>query len=250
MDIDNRIEKKTNYFYIDESGNISNNSDLFIHGCIKTDSPETIKDALEKLKADLLDDLYYEDFKGRIQKEGFHATENNFDMRADFYKLLPLLDYRSYFVVINKNTDYFRELKNKKEEHEIFKYSLEQLLLDRINRNKGDRNIFIFEQIEISKKSLKTILDEIFGSLDNSHNCEYKIVGKEEENLGVVDYINFIFFHILSVVDSKPRMKQNFKIVAPKIAIVKLLHNKVYLSRKKKQNHKVTLDNLIREFSG
>ena len=103
---------------------------------------------------------------------------------------------------------------------------------------------------EISKKSLKTILDEIFGSLDNSHNCEYKIVGKEEENLGVVDYINFIFFHILSVVDSKPRMKQNFKIVAPKIAIVKLMHNKVYLSRKKKQNHKVTLDNLIREFSG
>jgi hypothetical protein len=197
-----------------------------------------------------MDDLYYQDFKDRIQKEGFHATENNFDMRADFYKLLPLLDYRSYFVVINKNTDYFRELKNNKEEHEIFKYSLEQLLLDRISRNKGDRNIFIFEQIEISKKSLKAILDEIFDSLDDSHNCEFKIVGKEEENLGVVDYLNYIFFHILSAGDTKPRMKQNFNIVAPKIAIVKLLHNKVYLSRKKKQIHKVTLDNLIREFSG
>ena len=105
--------KKVNYFYIDESGSINNDSSVFIHGCIKTDSPNTISEALKKLKEDLEDSLYYNEFSKRIKTEGFHATENNIDMRADVYKLLPLLDYRSYFVILNKETDYFKELKKK-----------------------------------------------------------------------------------------------------------------------------------------
>lgn len=242
--------EKTNYFYIDESGGISNNSNIFIHGCIKTDSPNSIQIALEKLRAELLDSLYYQEFRDKIINVGFHATENTFDMRADFYKLLPLLDYRSYFVIINKNSSYFQKIKETKEDHEIFKLSLEKLILDRIFGNRGSKNIFIFEQIQIPKKSLRTILGEIFNSLDDSHNCEFRIVDKEVENLAVVDYLNFIFYHILSPDKTIPRMNQNFDIVAPKIAIVKLLHSNVYLSRKKKSSHQVILDNLIREFSG
>ena len=241
---------KTNYFYIDESGSISNDSKVFIHGCIKTDTPNTINDALSELKEKLLDDIYYSEFRDRILKEGFHATENNMDMRADVYKLLPLLNYRAYIVLINKDSDYFRHLKSSSEEHEIFQYSLKKLVIDRIHKNKGDKNIFLFEQIQIAKKSLKTILAEIFSQFYLEHDCEYHIVGKEEENMGVIDYINFVFHQLLS--EDKPmiRMKQNFDLIQPKIGVINILNNNVYLSRKKPEHHQIMLDNLYQEFSG
>jgi len=242
--------KKTNYFYIDESGSINNNSKIFIHGCIKTDSPHTITAALSKLKQKLLDNLYYDEFVDRIKKEGFHATENNIDMKADFYKLLPLLDYRSYFVIINKETEYFKNLMKDKKEHEIFALTLKKLLIDRIEKNKEDKNIFIFETIQIGVKSLNTILTELFSSLNNSYDCEFQIVGKSEENMGVIDYLNFIFNHILTVEKPMERMFQNFNLVSPKIAVIYILNNDVYLSRKKKKHHRVSLENLIREFGG
>ena len=250
MSLQSQKPKKTNYFYIDESGSINNDSKVFIHGCIKTDSPIALTTALTELKQELLDTLYYDDFVTRIKGEGFHATENNMDMRADFYKLLPILNYRSYFVIINKDTEYFKKLKSEKEEHEIFSLTLKKLLLDRIEKNKDDKNIFIFETIQISKKSLENILKELFESIDQTYDCEYKIVGKDEENMGVVDYLNFIFNHILT--DEKPmkRMFQNFELVSPKIAVIYLLNNNLYLSRKKKKHHKINIENLLNEFGG
>jgi len=242
--------KKVNYFYIDESGSINNDSSVFIHGCIKTDSPNTISEALKKLKEDLEDSLYYNEFSKRIKTEGFHATENNIDMRADVYKLLPLLDYRSYFVILNKETDYFKELKKKSEEHEIFYLTLKRLLHDRIVRNKDAKNIFIFETIQISQKSLNSILIDFFSEYDGSYDCEYYIVGKEEENMGVIDYLNFIFNKVLEDVKPMKRMFQNFDLVAPKIGVICIVNKNVYLSRKKKTKYKVTLNNLIREIGG
>lgn len=244
------MQKKINYFYIDESGGINNDSNFFIHGCIKTDSPHTISLAIKKLIHEMSSSLYYEEFSKRILKEGLHATENNIDMRADVYKLLPLLDYRSYFVIINKHSEYFKELKKNKEEHEIFEISVKKLLKDRIDRNKGDKNIFIFEKIKISKKSLQVLLNDFFSSLDASHDCEFKIVGKEEENMGVIDYLNFIFNHILSEENPMQRMKMNFELIAPKIGVINVLNNNVYLSRKKKLNHQISLENLMREIGG
>lgn len=244
------MPQKTNYFYIDESGSINNDSKVFIHGCIKTDSPSSIEQALTELKKDILDDIYYSDFRERILNEGFHATENNMDMRADMYKLLPLLDYRAYIVLVNKESDYFKNLIASKEEHEIFEYSLKKLILDRINKNKGDKNLFFFEQLQISKKSLDAILDDIFDGLDETHDCHYEIVGKEEENMGVVDYINFVFYHLLAEVNPMKRMKQNFELISPKIAVINILNSNVFLSRKKPENHQITIDNLFQEFSG
>lgn len=244
------VQKKTNYFYIDESGGINNNSDIFIHGCIKTDRPDTISAALNKLKSELLDEIYYQEFYDRILKEGFHATENNFDMRADVYKLLPLLEYRAYVVLFNKKTRYFKELLQNKEEHEIFKFSLTTLLKDRLIKNKNDRNIFLFERIKISKKSLDTILSEIFDNLGHEFDCEYKIVGKDEENMGVVDYLNFIFNHLLCEPSPMKRMKQNFDLIAPKIGVINIVHNNVFLSRKKPKHLQINLENLYKIYGG
>lgn len=240
-------QKKTNYFYIDESGSISNDSNIFIHGCIKTDSPITITDSLLKLKKELRNSLYYDEFRHKITKQGFHATENNLDMRADLYKLLPLLDYRAYFVITNKNSDFFRNAMLHRDESDFFALSLRKLIVDRVVKNNNDKNIFYFETIQLTKKSLKNILEELFDQL-KSYDCEYHIVGKEEENLAIVDYLNFIFYHIFTEEKPMPRMKFNFNLVAPKIAVVNLFHKDIFFSRTKPKEFQVHLDNLLANY--
>ncbi|WP_421824702.1 DUF3800 domain-containing protein [Flagellimonas oceanensis] len=239
---------RTNYFYVDESGNINNDSKLFIHGCIRTDSPNTINDALKKLKVELNESIYFEDLRDRILQEGFHATENHIDMRAMVYRVLPLLDYRSYFTITKKDSEFYNEFMIESKESDFFKFSLKQLIHDRIVNHKSDKNIFYFETIKLQGNSLKTILEEIFSEYIEGYNCEYHIVGKEEENMGIIDYLNYLFFHNLSTDSPMDRMKHNFELVAPKVAVVKMLHNKVFLSRKKLKEYQVSLQNLVQNF--
>lgn len=245
----NPNKNKTNYFYIDESGSLLGDSNVFIHGCIKTDSPDTILNALNLLKQKLADDPLYEKVREKILKKGFHACENDADTQAAMYSLLLLLDYRAYFVLIDKDSDYFKS--QEKEEHEWFSYSLKKLILDRIKANRGAKNYFYFETIQISKKPLKAILSEIFDNLSEEHNCEFEIVGKEIENLAVVDYLNYLFFHIFSKkVETWPKMKTIFDLVSQKIAVVNILHNDIFLSRKKTIDCEVTYENLISKYGG
>lgn len=241
-------EKKTNYFYIDESGNINNNSNIFIHGCIKTDSPQTITDALVKLKTDIQSSIYYDDLKKIILKQGFHATENNMDIRAEVYKILPLLDYRAYFVITNKNTVFFTEKMKTMDESDFFAYSLKKLLKDRIEAHRCEKNIFIFETIELKRNSLNRILTDFFSHYDKKIDCEFIIVGKEEENLAIVDYLNFLFYHIFNDDKPLPRMKLNFNLVAPKIALVNYSHKNLFFSRQKKEEFQVSLQNLQKNY--
>lgn len=250
--------KKTNYFYIDEAGSLGNNSDVFIHGCIKTDTSIILEDALTELKNDLLDELYFEGLNERIKKEGFHAAANHPDVKAQVYKLLPHLDYRGYFVILDKTTAYYKKLKEQKKDYEIFEYTLHKLLKDRIIKNKADKNVFYFERINIKKKALSVILKDFFNSFDSSYDCEYHIVGKEVDNIAVIDYLNYILIKILKNLkmskDEKKlkvdRMKLNFNLINSKIGIINILHCNTFLSRKKGAGKSIEYENLINAFGG
>jgi hypothetical protein len=242
--------QKTNYYYIDESGHINNDTNVFIHGCIKTDSPNALQNALNKLKLELKEDLYFNEFISRIDEEGFHAVENHPDIRSQFYKLLPLIDYRAYFVVIDKKSDFFINLKKRKNDFEIFEMSLKKLLTDRLLKGKKDKNIFYFENLLLEGKSLQKIVENIFIEFENQIHIEYHIVGKEEINLSVVDYFNYVIFKLLNTNKPEERMKYNFNILADKIGVVYIMNKCVYLSRKKGTKLKVKLDNLFEQFGG
>lgn len=250
--------KKTNYFYIDEAGSFGNSSNVFIHGCIKTDTSEILENALLGLKDEIIDELYYEAFVERVKLEGFHAADNHPDIKSEFYKLLPRLDYRAYFVILNKETDYYKNLSQEKEEWEIFEYSLRKLLKDRIVKNRTDKNIFYFERIDIKKKPLSSILKEFFSEYNSSYDCEYHIVGKEVNNLAVIDYLNYIFEQISKTLNKKrgnkesefDRMKLKFNLVKSKIGVINLLHNDLFLSRKGKKEYFIEYENLIKNLVG
>ena len=253
----NEVKKKTNYFYIDESGIIKDNSRVFIHGCIKTDSPLIVTNSIKELKKEIKESFYHQTHQMSIENPekkfnntGFHAVDNSFDIRADFYKILPYLNFRSYFVTLNKHTDFFKKLEKKGKEHEYFAFSLNKLIKDRIIKNKNDKNIFYFEEISLPKKSLKSILSEIFATLPSIYDSEFKIVGKEEENMSVVDYLNYTFYQILNDEKRQPGMLSNFELIAPKIASINVAHSNVFLSRKKKSEYQINFSNLKKEFGG
>ena len=127
------------------------------------------------------------------------------------------------------------------EEYEIFTISLRKLIDNRIRKRKEDINIFKFETIEISKKSLNSILEEIFYHLPKEYNCSYEIVGKDEINMSIIDYLNYILFQILSTKKQNIRMEYNFNIFGPKIGLIHMPHSKAYLSN---SNNTLSLENI------
>jgi hypothetical protein len=242
--------KKTNYFYIDEAGHINNNSTIFIHGCVKTDSPETLLESINEITDEILNDDYFIEDIETIKQQGFHATENHPDVRKHYYKRLHYFNFRAYFVVVNKNSEYFKNLKDEKDDFEIFEIFLKKLIKDRIQSNKNDKNIFYFEDIEIAKKSFKKIVKDIFESFDETFDLEYHITGKELINLSIIDYLNYILYSILKSDKKDDRMEKNFNLISPRIGVINILHKNVFLGRKKTEDKKINIINLKREYSG
>jgi hypothetical protein len=241
----NAISRKTNYFYIDESGHVSNDSKVFLMGCIKTDTPLELERHIINLKEELLDDIYFSSIKEKFKKQGFHAAENHPDIRARVYGLLPLLNYRSYFVILNKTDEYFEELSKAMTPSEVYGLAIRKLLKDRIIKNRNDNNIFIFENINLPDISLRVIIDNFFKEYQNFHN-EYYITDKKNVILSIVDYLNYILFSLLETKQFQERMKENFELMKPKIGSIHLINNDIYLSRR----NELDLDVLLKLFCG
>ncbi|HWZ21513.1 MAG TPA: DUF3800 domain-containing protein [Cytophagaceae bacterium] len=235
-----------NYFYIDESGHLNNNSNIFILGCIKTESPEDLTEAIRTLIKEINEDLYFSLVKNDFNTQGFHAVENHPDIRTKLYSILPLLNYRSYFVILNKKDIYYNELSKKYQPHEVYKQCLYRLLKDRIISSKNDKNVFIFEELTFEKCTLAEILDDFFKGF-KEFDIEYKISSKAEKILSLIDYLNYILYSILNdTKKTQDRMMQNFELIKPKIASIYYINNKSYFSRHKKYS----LQDLIKLLGG
>ena len=233
---------KTNHFYIDESGHILNNVSLFIHGCIKTDTPISLENVMEEVRAKINNELIFNAFRDDFKASGFHAVDNHPEIRVALYNRLLKMNWRAYFVVVNKESDYFKSIKDK-DEHEIFMISLSKLLYNRIRKAKKDNNVFVFETIQLKPKSLKFVLDDFFEQMKKkNYHCEYSIVEKNGDiNLGIIDYLNYMIYSILTKNKFHVRMGQLFELFAPKIAMIHIQHSKKYLSR---VNENINIENL------
>jgi hypothetical protein len=239
--------KKINFFYIDESGGILNDSPSFILGCIRTDSPQTISNRISNLITEFENEIYYVPMIDEIKVQGFHAVDNHPDVRARFFALLPILNFRSFFAIINKCKPPFIELIKNREEATVYLLALDKLLKGRFN-NRTDKNVFIFEELQFKDKSQQQLLDEYFEPYMKNGNVEYKIVGKEEINLSITDYMNYIFHTLLPAKDLKKvqRMVDNFSLIKPKIAFVNILHSDTFFSRK----NKFTINEIVQKYGG
>lgn len=239
--------QKTNYFYIDESGGILNNSPAFILGCTRTDTPKLITERTQLLLDSFEDEIYFAPMIEQIKQQGFHAVDNHPDVRAKFFSILPLLNFRSFFCILNKSKSPIKELLNHQEEKKIYLLALDKLLKGRFN-NHQDNNIFFFEELQFQEASQQNILDEYFSAYIKNGNVRFEIVSKEDINLATTDYMNYIFHSLISASELKrvQRMVDNFELVKPKIALINFLHTDTFLTRKKAFN----AENIIQLYSG
>ncbi|MES2006332.1 MAG: hypothetical protein V4450_17570 [Bacteroidota bacterium] len=224
--------KKSNYFYIDESGGILNDSPAFILGCTRTDTPDLVKNSIAGLLKEFEQEIYFAPMLEQITEQGFHAVENHPDVRARFFAILPVLNLRSFFCIINKNISPFKELISKGAETEVYLIALDKILKGRFN-NREDENVFIFEELQFKEGTQQKILEAYFAPHIKDGNVRFEIVSKAELNLATTDYMNYIFHTILTAKELKKqqRMLDNLELVKSKIAFINILPPDVFLTR-------------------
>ena len=242
--------KKTNFFYFDETGHINNDSVLFIYGCIKTDTPKLIEETLNRLKQELTEDVLLREFGERILKNNFHATGDPIEVRTDMFRLLPYLNFRAYFTVLFKDGNYYKKLKTEKKDHEIIELMLRKIVIPRITKNKTDINRFYFERLDVQKKSLRKIIDDIFVPYSKDIT-KPEIVNKDDPNIPVIDYISFILQQILTP-DKDGKIpnwaSRAFEAIKDKIALVHFQNDDSYYSRLSDKEHQIEFENLINKW--
>lgn len=234
--------KKNNFFYIDETGHINNDSKIFIYGCIKTDTPNLLSDALEKLKRDLINDCVLHTFGEVIKTKNFHATGDPFDVRTLVFRLLPYLNFRAYFTVLIKEGKYYEELKKKNEDFEIIQMMLKKIIVPRISKSKEDENIFNIETLEIENNSLHKILEKVFSDIKFEHDSSYNIVDKSDSITPVIDYLNFILNKIFTEEKDIDWVKRAFEAVSDKIGLIHIMNDDSYYSSKGGKDNNIEYD--------
>ena len=236
------------HIYIDESGGISNNSNVFIMGCIKTMSPNSIIDELNLVRDEIKSTLYFNPIKSDFENQGFHATENHPDIKTKLYTILPLLNYRAYFVILNKKDDFYLQMRNMKTDEEIYKYCLKELLTDRLVSNKIHDIEIVCETITLSKKPIEKTINEAISEIKSSFNSIFiRVEDKSNQILSLIDYLNYILYSILKDTSKlQQRMNFNFELIKPKIGSIKILNNSTYLSRHNEYN----INELIKKYNG
>ena len=236
--------QKEIYYYIDETGSINGNSKSFILSCCVTDEPNILKEKIKFLRKEIENDIYFKSIDKKFKEQGFHACENHFDIRAKFYGLLPLLNFRAYILVLRKETNYFKSLKGENlTDVEIYDRCIQKLLYDRLLKNRNHNNILIFEQFgnknQKREKEIELIINNIKNEIYNNHELKIiynlQIKDKSEILLSITDYINYII-HRLVEKEPPERMLQNFQLVEPKIGLLYLMDSDIFYSRKNKIN--------------
>jgi hypothetical protein len=83
---------ETNYYYIDEAGDLNTQSKFFLIGCIISNSPDTLMNEISSLEQEIKNSGYFNRFMAEFLRTGFHASTNHPDIYGRFVALLPRLN--------------------------------------------------------------------------------------------------------------------------------------------------------------
>lgn len=230
------------YFYIDESGLLRDEKErFFLISCVATDAPEQIEDTLNQLQQNICDNPYYLPIRDKFRDQGFHAVSNHPDIRTEVYKILPYMNMRAYTIVLDKFSDFYKNVSSKyNTDIELYAFLIKQLLRDRVKSEKDNHIHFIFEEygctIACHKNRMEDVIGILISEVGDGVDYNVEVCSKDNIVLSVVDYVNYILYQLLNHPGAGTRMMDNFKLVEPKIASLHLLHTQTYYGRRKNIN--------------
>lgn len=230
---------KENFYYIDEAGSLESDSKFFILGCYKTDTPEDVRKEINSLREELIDSPYYAFERKKFLKQGLHACENHFDIRARFYNLIATLNIRAYILLLNKNSEYFRYLTKDNDGKNIYKICIEKLLKDRLIKTRNYKNTLVFEEYGSKviewQKNINIIIEKIKANIKTSFGTDLSyninVHSKADANLSIIDYLNFLFVQFYEHKKTTPRMLENFRIIEPKMALIYKMDKDIFYDK-------------------
>ena len=230
------------YFYIDESGLLRGEEErFFLISCIATDTPKHIESTLNQLQQNICSNPYYLPIRDKFRNQGFHAVSNHPDIRTEVYKIIPYMNMRVYTIVLDKFSDFYKDVSSRYNfDIDFYAFLIKQLLRDRVKSEKENHIHFIFEEYGGTIAHHKNRMEDVIGTLisEVGDGVEYvvEVCSKDNIILSVVDYVNYILYQLLNHPGTGTRMMDNFKLVEPKIASLHLLHTKVHYGRRKNIN--------------
>lgn len=236
---------KNTHYYIDEAGGIDTNSKFFILGCYKTDSPKDVCSALDSLKNEILNAPYFAFQRNDFLKHGFHACENHPDIKSRFYNLVSTLNVRFYILLLKKDSVFYKKMVNDKlTTLQIYNLCINKLLSDRLTKTRNDKNVIIFEQYGNKPnnwlKNVESVIHEVTTKIDDKFGTkivsEVSVHTKSDINLSVIDYINYLFVQLLEKDNVPNRIKENFAILEPKIALIYKMDKDLFYDKNKRLN--------------
>lgn len=228
------------YFFIDESG--FNEQSLSMLSCIITDAPESIRHEINQLKDDILHNQRYSEILGKFSENGFHHTENPFEIRSDFIDLLSQLTFQAYICFVDSSEEMGHR-------NEIYDRIFGRIIYDRLRDYRYQPITICFEQHDPRKYRRLEELQEIASGIDGKIKSLHQITGvdapivlssgKDEPCLAIADYICAVFtnyykkLHSGDVKKGEPFEKRNFDELSGKIRLIHDYGNDTFYSRGK-----------------
>jgi hypothetical protein len=208
---------------------------------------------------DLDNDMFYLRHKKQILKEGFHACSNHPDIYAHFVRFIHALNFRGYFIVLDKTSEYFKKITTTKTPDLIYNDCIIKLLRDRLIKRKLDINHLVFEQnlsnpspgrLEKRKLEIINLIDELNedfaqrGLIRNNIKFSIELATKTENILSIVDYVSHVLCKVFEGKNGKVEnfMKENYQLIEPKIACIHLVDKNIYI---KTRNRSLDIDNVL-----
>lgn len=243
---------KTNYYFIDEAGDLNGRSRTFLLGCIITDNPADLLKGMNRLEEEIKNSGYYYRFRDGFLKTGFHASENHPDIRGRFIALLRTMNFRAYAVILNKRSAYFKSIASSQTREQIYDHLVMTLLRDRLIKRAEDINDLSFEQnlstpspgrLESRKQGLSDIIETINRELVERDLMPTGLVYRvslqtksQQKLFAVVDYVNYVITKAYEGTNGRVEksMKDNFVLIAPKIGCIHDIAKKTFHQPRKK----------------
>jgi len=210
-------------------------------GCVITDNPELLRHEINELRDDVLHNQRYFENLGNFSENGFHHTENFFEIQNDFIGLLSRLTFQAYICFVDvPDTD---EHRNK-----LYNRIFGRLIYDRLRDYRDQPITICFEQHDSREVRRLDELQEIVLSIDGKIKSLHQVIGvdaprvlsagKEEPCLAIADYVCAVFtdyykkMHSGGMTRGEPFEKRNFDELRGKIRLIHDYGNDIFYSRR------------------
>lgn len=228
------------YFFVDESGDPTfydkrgnlivgdeGCSDILILGFIETPNPHSLRQAILKLQAEVINDEYLQKIPSlKKTAVSFHANKDAPEVRYLFYKLIKELDFKAQFVVARKIEKVFRNNFNGNEK-KFYDHLISKLFRNVLHRH--DKNYIYFSKrgSSLRQEPLEKAIGQAKEWFEEQNQTVHSAIDiqpqspKGEPCLSIIDYMNWAVYRAYT----KGEMRY-YDFIADKVSLLVDLYDK------------------------